>query len=125
MDKQPLPNRRLGRIFTRYVVRELVVLTTLVLTGLTVLVLTKDLLGFSDLVINRGFGALGVASIAFYEVVPILGRTLPFAVLIGSLVGLGRLRADREILAIEAAGISSRGLLVPVLLCSAAATIVG
>jgi len=100
-------------------------LTTLVLAGLTVFVLTKDLLGFSDLVINRGFGALGVASIAFYEVVPILVRTLPFAVLIGTLVGLGRLKADREILALESAGVSSRSLLMPVLLGTAAATIVG
>jgi lipopolysaccharide export system permease protein len=125
MNRQPLPNRRLGRVFIYYVIRELAALTTLVLAGLTLFVLTKDLLGFSDLVINRGFGALAVVSIACYEVVPILVRTLPFAVLIGTLIGLGRLRADREILALEAAGISSRGLLTPVLLGATAATIVG
>lgn len=121
-------SRRIGRFgatLTRYVARELAFPTALSLAGLTVLVLTKDLLSFSDLVINRGFGAGAVALIAFYEIVPLVARTLPFAVLIGALAGLGRLRADLEILAIEAAGVSSRRLIVPVLAFAAAMTISG
>jgi lipopolysaccharide export system permease protein len=92
---------------------------------LTVLVLTKDLLGFSDLVINRGLGGAAVAWIAFYEVVPLAARTLPFAVLVGTLAGLGRLRADREILALEAAGVSSRRLAGPVLAFAAVLAVAG
>jgi LPS export ABC transporter permease LptG len=87
--------------------------------------LTKDLLGFADLVINRGFGVWAVARIAFYEIVPLAARTLPFAVLVGALVGLGRLRADREILSLEAAGISSQLLVEPVLAFAAVTTVAG
>jgi lipopolysaccharide export system permease protein len=117
--------RRLGRTLSRYVMRELAWPTLLALGTLTTLVLTKDLLGFSDLVINRGFGATAVAWIAAYELIPLITRTLPFAVLIGALAALGRLRADQEILSIEAAGISGHRLLGPVLRVAAVATLAG
>jgi len=97
----------------------------LALGGLTALVLTKDLLGFSDLVINRGFGTAAVATIAFYEIVPLLSHTLPFALLIGTLVGLGRLRADLEVLSMEAVGISVRRLIDPILTWGALTCSVG
>lgn len=115
----------LGLTLRWYIIQELIRPTLLALGGLTALVLTKDLLGFSDLVINRGFGAGAVATIAFYEIVPLLSRTLPFALLIGTLVGLGRLRADLEVLSMEAAGISVRRLVEPVLAWGAITTGVG
>ena len=85
----------------------------------------KDLLGFSDLVINRGLGPAAVGWIAFYELIPLLSRTLPFAVLVGTLVGLGRLRSDRELLAIEAAGLARRHLVLPILGFATAMTLLG
>jgi LPS export ABC transporter permease LptG len=88
-------------------------------------VLTKDLLSFSDLVVNRGFGVSAVALIALYEIIPLLSRTLPFALLIGTLAGLGRLRADLEVLSMEAAGISVRRLVAPVLIWGVIVTGVG
>jgi lipopolysaccharide export system permease protein len=115
MDSVSLPSGRLGATLNRYVTQELVFPTVISLVGLTLLILTKDLLSFSDFVINRGFGVAAVALIAFYEIVPLAARTLPFAVLVGTLVGLGRLRADLEILAVEAAGVSNRKLVYPVL----------
>ena len=48
---------------------------------------------------------------------------LPFSVLMGSLIALGRLGADRELLIIEASGISAPRLLPPILLFSAVATL--
>ena len=125
MSPTPFPRRRLGKTLRWYIAQELVFPTVISLVGLTTLVLTKDLLGFSDLVINRGFGASTVAWIAFYEVVPLIARTLPFAVLIGALVGLGRLRADLEILSLEAVGVPSRRLVGPVLTFAALATATG
>src|SRR5262245_3945034 len=124
MDRAFLPSGRLGATLNRYVVRELVLPTTISLAGLTVLLLAKDLLGFADFVINRGFGVAVVARIALYEIVPLVVHTLPFAVLVGALVGLGRLEADREILTLEAAGISKRRLVVPVLAFAVVLTIV-
>lgn len=110
----PPPRRRLGRTLRRSVVRELVVPTGFALAGITLLVLAADLVAYSDLVVNRGFGAGEVAWVALYRLLPMLARAIPFAVLIGVLVGLGRLGADREIVALESAGISARALARPV-----------
>ena len=93
----PFSSRYLGPSLGFYIVAELFAPTLWALFGLTALVLTKDLLGFSDLVINRGLGLAAVGWIAFYELIPLLSRTLPFAVLVGTLVGLGRLRSDRGV----------------------------
>src|SRR5262245_25643045 len=125
LDRTFLPSGRLGAILTRYTIQELVLPTTISLAGLTVLILAKDLLNFSDFIINRGFGVGVVAMIAFYEIVPLTTRMLPFAVLVGTLVGLGRLRADLEILTLEAAGISKRRLVVPVLALATATPLLG
>ena len=106
--------RRLGVIFQQYVAKEVFFPSLFALLGLTLFILTKDLLRFSDLIINRGFGVGVVALISLYEIIPLIAHTLPFAVLIGALVGLGRLRMDREILVLEAVGVSSRQLVIPV-----------
>jgi lipopolysaccharide export system permease protein len=110
-----LPKGGLGEVCSSYVVREITRPTCIALVGLTLLILAKDVLSFSDFVINRGFGVAVVSLIAFYEIVPLIARTLPFAVLIGALSGLGRLRVDCEIIALEAAGVSGRRLVRPVL----------
>src|SRR5215475_8646622 len=125
MNRISLSSRRFGATLIRYVARELLLPVVIALLGLTVLILTKDLLSFSDLVVNRGFGIGTVTLIVFYEILPLAARTLPFAILIGSLVGLGRLRADLEILSIEAAGVSGRRLVIPVLLFAAVSTMIG
>jgi len=105
---------RLGPRLSRYVVRELAFPTLFALAGLTLLAIAADLVGYSDLVVNRGWGAREVAQIAFFRATPLLGRVIPFSVLLGSLVSLGRLGADREILALEASGVSARRLAAPV-----------
>jgi lipopolysaccharide export system permease protein len=84
------------------------------LVGLTVVVLTTHLLGYSDLVINRGVGAGDVAAMLFYQGVPVAARMFPFSLLVGALVALGRLGADREILALESCGVSAARLVWPV-----------
>ena len=48
-----------------------------------------------------------------------LPLTIPFGVLVGILIGLGRLAADGEITAMRAAGVSSRKVIAPVLLFAA------
>ena len=117
--------RRPRRTLYAYLIREALFPATFTLGGLTLLVLTKELLKLSDLLINRGLGGDLVASIAFYDAVPLAAEMLPFAVLVGTLVGLGRLSADAEIVALEACGVSARRLHGPVLTIAAALTVVG
>jgi LPS export ABC transporter permease LptG len=112
---------RLGLL--RYFVRELVSPTAFALAGFTLVVLIQDLLGYADLVINRGLGLGTVAWIAFYQTLPLIAETLPFAVLVGALAALGRLGADRELLALENAGFSPLELVAPVAFAAALATL--
>ena len=113
---EPKPiHRRPGKTLYRYLVLEMVFPTLYTLGGLSVVILTKDLLSFSDLVINRGLSIGDVGAIATYQMVPVVGQMMPFAVLVGGLVALGRLGADRELLMLEASGISSPRVLWPVL----------
>ena len=111
----PAPRRwRLGSKLSGYILRELAFPTLFALGGLTLLAIAADLVGFADLVVNRGWGARQVAEIAVFRATPMLGRAIPFSVLLGSLVALGRLGADRELLALEASGVSARRLALPV-----------
>src|SRR5690606_12161152 len=110
----PARRRGLGRTLRRAVRRELAFPTAFALGGITFLVLAADMVVYSDLIVNRGFGAAEVGWVALYRSVPMLARAIPFAVLIGTLVALGRLGADREIIALEASGVSARSLARPV-----------
>lgn len=93
------------------------------LAAFGLVVLLTDLLGYAELIVNRGLGPSEVAQIAGLQLIPTLARTLPFAILVGSLVGLGRLSADRELLALETSGFSARQLARPGLLFAFAATL--
>ncbi len=53
--------------------------TAFALLGLTATLLLKDLMGYSDLVINRGLGADAVAQIAFFQIVPLMTTIFPLA----------------------------------------------
>jgi len=53
---------------------------------------------------------------------PVLPYTIPFGVLVGILIGLGRMAADGEITAMRAAGVSSRRVILPVLLFASLCT---
>ena len=107
-------HRRPGRTLFAYTAREALRPFLFALIGLTSVVLTRDLIVFSELIINRGVGTGQVALIAFYEAVPVTAQIYPFAVLIGSMVALGRFGADREILALESLGVSAPRLVWPV-----------
>jgi len=104
---------RLGSALQRYVVRNLALPAAVALLGLGAAYLTRSLLEWSDLLVNRGLGAGAVAVLALHQLVPVLSQVLPFATLIGILAGLGHLRSTGELLAVEASGISLRRLAGP------------
>ncbi len=101
-----------GRLLRKAVRREVAVPAAIALAGLSVAVLTKSLLAYADWIVNRGLSSAEVGWIALLEIVPVIAQTLPFALLIGVLVALGRLKGDLELLAIESLGVS-RLQLVP------------
>ena len=116
-------HRHPGLTLYRYIAREALRPTAFAVLGLTAVVLTTRILGFSDLVINRGLGAAAVGRMVFFEAVPVLARIFPFGVLVGCLVALGRLGADREILALESSGVAVGRLVWPIVAFASVTTL--
>jgi lipopolysaccharide export system permease protein len=112
-------------ILRRYLATELLLPACLALGGFILVVLTKDLAGYSELVINRGAGFMRISRIISFQALTLMSQMLPFAVLIGALVGLGRMAADLEILVMAALGIEPRKLIAPVALFGAGAAALG
>jgi LPS export ABC transporter permease LptG len=119
-----LARPRSSAVLSRYLISEMLLPSLYATAAFGLVVLLTDLLGYSELIVNRGLSTSEVAQIAVLQLIPTLARTLPFAVLIGSLVGLGRLSADRELLALEASGFSARQLALPGLYFALAATLI-
>jgi len=114
LEHPPPKHRRPRLVLYRYVAGEALRPTVFGLIGLTVVVLTTSLLNYSELIINRGVPWPDVIRLLFYEAVPVASKMIPFATLVGCLVALGRMGADREILALEASGVAAARLVWPV-----------
>jgi LPS export ABC transporter permease LptF/LPS export ABC transporter permease LptG len=115
------------RLLDRYVCREVASHAALGLAVFTFVFFVPQLVKLMDLVVRHSSGFGTVVLLFLCSIPPVLGFTLPMAVLVGVLIGLGRLSADSEIVALHASGISLRRLLVPigfVALASAVVTLV-
>jgi LPS export ABC transporter permease LptG/LPS export ABC transporter permease LptF len=107
------------RLLGRYVFREILtssVLGTLLATFVMFLHSADTLF---KLLVGSSPGPRTVLTLLALVLPPVLPFTIPFGVLIGILVGLGRMASDGEIIAMRAAGVSSRKVIAPVLLFAA------
>ena len=105
-----------------YLAREAALPFAAALIGLTAVILAQDMIELLPLT-SRGVPGESVALIAGFKAIPMLSTMLPFSVLLGLLVALGRLAADRELLVIQACGIAGHQLVRPALILAAALTI--
>ena len=104
------------RLLGRYIFREIVssaLLGTLLATFVLFLRGVDPI--FELLVRSNGAGAGIVLELFALALPAVLPFTIPFGVLVGILIGLGRMAADGEIIAMRAAGVSSRKVVAPVL----------
>lgn len=109
------------RLLGRYVFREILtsaVLGTLLATFVIFLQEAASKL-FEVLVNSSNVAPHTVLALFFWAMPPVLPLTIPFGVLVGILIGLGRMASDGEITAMRAAGVSSRKVIAPVLLFAA------
>lgn len=95
------------RIFTRYILREVVSYTLLGGVLFTFVLFMRDLGKILDLVVRDSASMMDVARIFGYMLPNTLTVTIPTAVLAGILLGLSRLAADSEITAMRACGIGA------------------
>lgn len=82
---------------------------------LTFALVTGRLLRLTEMVVNHGVSLGDVASLIGFVMPAFLEVTFPMAVLLGVLMGFGRMSGDRELIAARACGVSLYRLAVPVM----------
>ncbi|MHB8525400.1 MAG: LptF/LptG family permease [Candidatus Acidiferrales bacterium] len=111
------------RILDRYVFREVASHALLGLAVFTFVFFVPQLVLLMALIVQHAGTFRETASLFLSSIPPVLVFTLPMSMLVGVLIGLGRLSADSEIVALNASGISLRRLLVPIGAIALTATI--
>ncbi len=106
------------RIIDRYVIREVVPPFLLALLVFTFILIIPFIIDLAEDMIAKGVPAGTILQLTVTLLPQALALTIPMALLIGLLVGLGRLSADREFVVMMACGISPYRLLHPILVFS-------
>jgi len=94
-----------GRL-DRYLAKEILLPFMAALLFLVQILLATQLLSRAEMLFGAGVSALDVAGVILPLLPNFLGYVLPVSFLLGSILGVGRLAEDREIMAIGAAGLS-------------------
>ncbi len=102
------------RIIDRYILRETLPLVFLSLLVLTFLLMIPPIMQVAQELVAKGVDSWTIVHLLLTLVPQGLGLTIPAAVLIGLLMGLGRMSGDREIVVMQACGVSIYRLLRPV-----------
>ncbi len=109
------------RTIDRYVIREVIPPFFLSLVIFTFLLEIPPVMRDLEMLVAKGVSWQVAGRIILTLIPQALGLTIPMALLTGLLIGLGRLSADRETVALLACGVSPRRLLRPVLLMASVA----
>ena len=107
--------KKLRSQFNQYILKELII-TLLVSIGVLTFILVLSRLGkMTDLVINKGVGLTDILLLIIYSTPPYLTFTLPMAFLLSTIVVLGRLSSENEILVLKSSGVNLKYLLIPII----------
>ncbi|MFZ0890118.1 MAG: LPS export ABC transporter permease LptF [Candidatus Binataceae bacterium] len=105
--------RKLNRIIDRYVMREVAGPFALGVGLLTFALVAGRLLKLTEMVVNHGVTLSEVLGLVGYIMPGFLELSFPMAVLLGVLLGFGRMSNDQELTAARACGISLYRLAMP------------
>jgi LPS export ABC transporter permease LptG/LPS export ABC transporter permease LptF len=111
------------RILSRYIFREIVSSAVLGTVLATFVIFLQGVGRYFEILVRSSAPLETVLYLFLLAVPPVLPLTVPFGVLVGILIGLGRMSSDGEITAMRAAGVSSRRVIYPVLTFAALATV--
>ena len=109
------------RTIDRYILREILPPFLLALLVFTFLLEIPPLMDVAERLIAKGVSARIILQIMVTLLPQALGITIPMALLVGILMGLGRISSDREAVAMQACGLSFYRLLAPVMVLGVAA----
>lgn len=103
------------RILDRYVIGELFRPFGFGVVGFILVMLSVKLYEFTDLIFMAGAPVGTVAQLLLYTLPSVVVLTFPVAYLFASLLGIGRMTKDFEIIALRGSGVSFRRIIAPVL----------
>ncbi|PYV21995.1 MAG: LPS export ABC transporter permease LptF [Acidobacteria bacterium] len=104
------------RILTRYILREIASHSLLGLLIFSFVIYIKHLGYVLELVVRHDLLLLKILSVFALPLPAILVLTIPMALLVGTLIGLSRMAADGEVIAVRASGIGLAQFVLPVML---------
>jgi lipopolysaccharide export system permease protein len=113
-----------SRKISLYIAREIAVPTGLGLTVFTFILFMGRILKLMELVINKGVPLTDIGRLLLCLFPSFLVITLPLAVLVGVMLGFGRLSSENEIIAFKASGISLYGMTRTVMVLALIASLV-
>jgi len=105
-------------LLDRYVLRQVLWPMAMALVAFTFLLMVPTLMVYAEDYFRKGVSRLVFVQLSVALVPMALATTIPISLLLGLLVGFGRLSADREFVALQACGVSLRRLLRPVTLAA-------
>jgi LPS export ABC transporter permease LptG/LPS export ABC transporter permease LptF len=111
------------KILSRYVFREILVSSFLATALATFVIFLQGISPLVELLVRSGNGFIFL-ELCLLALPPVLLLSIPFGVLVGILVGLGRMSSDNELVAMRSSGISSRVVAPPVLFFATLAMLV-
>src|SRR5208283_4643603 len=104
------------RILTRYILHEVFSHSLLGLLVFTFVIFIRQLGNLLELVVRHNVPVRDMATLFLLPVPSILMMTIPLAVMVGTLIGLSRMAADGEVIAVRAVGIGISCFVRPVML---------
>lgn len=102
-------------ILDRYIIKEIIPNILIGLLVFTFVMLMNQILLLAETLITRDVPFVNIFLIIYYSLPALLVLTIPMAVLLGVLLGLGRLGSDSELTVMRASGISLYRILAPIL----------
>jgi LPS export ABC transporter permease LptF/LPS export ABC transporter permease LptG len=120
--RAPGTNSCMFRTLDRYIIRETLAPFTLTLLILTFLLQIPTIMDVAEKLIAKGVNLPTIGRILLTLLPSSLALTIPISLLVGLLMALGRLSADREAVAMQACGVSLYRILRPVAFMSLLAT---
>lgn len=105
-------------LWTRYVLRQLVISTFFITLILTFSIWLTQSLRFIDFVLLRGFPLTTFFKFIFFLIPDLLGILLPVATFIGAIYTYNKLYSDSELITLRASGLSNLQIIRPALLLS-------
>ncbi len=109
------------RLLDRYIVREILLPFAIALVVFTFVLIIPFLIELAEELIAKGVAWPVILQLMATIVPANLGLAIPMALLLGILVGFGRLSSDREVVVLMACGVSPYRLLRPVIVLAVVA----